>query len=80
LLEIFSGSLFTFPEVMPKGKIILLLVLFFAIEWLGREQQYAIAALGMKWRRYARYAMYYVLIMVTVYYSGRAQEFIYFQF
>jgi D-alanyl-lipoteichoic acid acyltransferase DltB (MBOAT superfamily) len=80
LSGIFSHTLFKSPEVMPKDKILLLLTLFFIIEWLGREEQYPIATLGTSWKRSLRYIMYYSLIMVTVYYSGRAQEFIYFQF
>jgi D-alanyl-lipoteichoic acid acyltransferase DltB (MBOAT superfamily) len=80
LAGIFSEALFKAPDVMPKDKIILLLVLFFVIEWLGREEQYAIATLGVRWKRPMRYAMYYALLVITVYYSGRAEEFIYFQF
>src|SRR5258706_16069385 len=77
---VFSDAWFTVPEVMPKNRSFLLLVLFFGIEWLGREEQYAIATLGVKWKRPIRYAMYYALLVITVYYSGRAEEFIYFQF
>ncbi len=80
LSGIFSDALFKAPDVMPKDKIILLLVLFFVIEWFGREEQYAIATLGVRWKRPMRYAMYYVLLVITVYYSGKAEEFIYFQF
>jgi D-alanyl-lipoteichoic acid acyltransferase DltB (MBOAT superfamily) len=77
---IFSNSPFATPEVAPKVKIILLIILFFVIEWIGREQPYAIATLGVKWRRPVRYAMYYAFVIITIYYSGRQQEFIYFQF
>jgi len=80
LFGILSAALFKAPDVMPKGKIIALLVLFFVIEWLGREEQFAIATLGVRWKRPLRYAMYYTLLVITVYYSGRAEEFIYFQF
>jgi D-alanyl-lipoteichoic acid acyltransferase DltB (MBOAT superfamily) len=80
LTGIFSNSLFVTPEVFPKAKIILLIILFFIIEWLGREQQYAIATLGVRWNRPLRHAMYYAFVIITIYYSGRQQEFIYFQF
>lgn len=80
LTGIFSNSLFVTPEVFPKAKIILLIILFFIIEWLGREQQYAIATLGVKWKRPLRHALYYAFVIVIIYYSGKQQEFIYFQF
>ncbi|TBX68366.1 MBOAT family protein [Flavobacterium silvisoli] len=75
----FSGSLFTLPEVFPKLQI--LLVLFFlAIEWMGRQQQYAIATLGLQKPKAVRYAFYYMLILMIVVFNGNSQQFIYFQF
>ncbi|UPQ79287.1 MBOAT family protein [Flavobacterium azooxidireducens] len=61
-------------------KTILLIVLFVFIEWLGREGQYAISNLGLKWKRPFRYALYYAIIMAIFWSSGKEQEFIYFQF
>lgn len=77
--EIFSSSLFTIPEVIPK--ILILLIMFFVfIEWLGREGQYAISNLGLKWKRPIRYAMYYAIIIAIFLFGGKEQQFIYFQF
>ncbi len=50
------------------------------IEWLGREQQYAIAKLGLKWKSPLRYAMYYAIIIAIFWFAGKDQQFIYFQF
>jgi hypothetical protein len=50
------------------------------IEWIGREENYAIANLGLKWKRPFRYAMYYALIMAIFWFGGKEQQFIYFQF
>ena len=50
------------------------------IEWIGREENYAIANLGLKWKRPIRYAMYYALIMAIFWFGGKEQQFIYFQF
>ena len=81
--EIFSASLFKAPEfdgIKTIVPIIILTVLFLTIEWFGREEQYAIAKLGLKWRRPFRYAMYAVLVTALFWFGGNKQEFIYFQF
>jgi len=76
---IFSKSLFTMPSIFPKLQI--LLVLFFiVIEWMGRQQQFAIATLGNQKPKVMRYAFYYLLILMIVVFNGNSQQFIYFQF
>ncbi len=58
-----------------------LLMLFFVIlEWIGREQQFALANVGLKWRKQFRYVFYLMLIIAIFWYSGEEQQFIYFQF
>ena len=59
---------------------ILLISIFILIEWIGREGQYAIATLGLKWKRPLRYVMYYAIITAIFWFSGKEQQFIYFQF
>ncbi len=76
---IISPSLFSIPEILPK-KIFLLISVFILIEWLGRENEFALAKLGLTWKRPLRWAMYYVLIIVILTFAGKPQEFIYFQF
>lgn len=75
----FSSSIFSVPQVMPVIAISLI-GMFLIIEWIGREQKYAIAQLGVEWKRPLRYAMYYIMIMTIFYFSGKGQQFIYFQF
>jgi alginate O-acetyltransferase complex protein AlgI len=53
---------------------------FMLIEWIGRDQQYAIAQLGIKWKRHVRYASYYAIILAIVWFGGKQQQFVYFQF
>lgn len=77
--EIFSSSLFTIPEIRPRN-LILLILFFVLIEWLGREGQYAISQIGIKWKRPIRYVMYYVIIIAIFWFGGKEQQFIYFQF
>lgn len=79
IAEIFSRSLFSLPTIRPTNLFVLLLI-FMIIEWMGREQQYAIAKLALRWPRPVRWALYYVLIICIFYFAGPEQQFIYFQF
>ncbi|HEY1037751.1 MAG TPA: MBOAT family O-acyltransferase [Bacteroidia bacterium] len=76
---IFSKDLFTKPAILPIP-LFLLLIVFMVIEWLGREQKYAIEAFGIKWPRLIRLTFYYVLIAAIFGFAGAEQQFIYFQF
>jgi len=76
---IFSSSLFTIPEIRPRN-LILLIMAFAFIEWIGRESQFAIAHLGKKWKSPLRYAMHYAIIIAIFWFGGKEQQFIYFQF
>ena len=77
--QIFSHTLFTKPEIIPK-KFLFLLLIFMLIEWIGREQQFAIAKLGTSYPRLIRWGFYYAIILAIFYFSGSEQQFIYFQF
>jgi alginate O-acetyltransferase complex protein AlgI len=77
--QIFSSSLFTIPSLRPVS-LIILLILFIIIEWTGRDGQYAISQIGIKWKRPIRYAMYYAIIIAIFWFGGKEQQFIYFQF
>lgn len=57
-----------------------LIILFFLIEWLGREQQYALARLGIKWHKPIRWSLYYAIAITIFLFAGKEQQFIYFQF
>ena len=81
--EILSPSLFTTPKfkgIMESIIIIILVIVFVLIEWKGREGKYAIAHLGIKRKRYFRYALYYAIILAIFLFGGKEQQFIYFQF
>ncbi|MBN1820988.1 MAG: MBOAT family protein [Bacteroidales bacterium] len=81
--EIFSMSLFSVPQFNGKRKALTTLILigiFLLIEWKGREEQYALAHIGLKWKRPLRYAMYYSIIFIIFWFGGEEQQFIYFQF
>jgi alginate O-acetyltransferase complex protein AlgI len=78
---IFSRNFFTRPEIGRDAKsIILLTTIFMIVEWLGREQNYALASINNKFSRFTCYVIYYVIIVCIFYFSGKEQAFIYFQF
>ena len=77
--EIFSTSLISMPGF--KNPIIIFLVLIFIIiEWIGREQEFALEKFALNWNKYLRWFFYYVLAMFIILFIGQKQEFIYFQF
>ena len=86
--NIFTESLFAFPYLKENGtgvlifpKVIILLIgLFMLVEWIGREDQFAIQNIGLKWKRYYRYLMYFIIIISLFIFGGNEQQFIYFQF
>jgi alginate O-acetyltransferase complex protein AlgI len=81
--EILSPSLFTIPRFLGMTRALITMVIvgiFVLIEWQGREGQYAISSLGLKWKPPLRYAMYYSIVMTIYWFGGKEQQFIYFQF
>ncbi len=85
---IFSSSILSIPYIIENEtgnhifpRILAMLIFFFVlIEWIGREGQFAIANLGLKWKRPFRYAIYYAIIILIIWFGGEEQQFIYFQF
>ncbi|MBP6618932.1 MAG: MBOAT family protein [Leadbetterella sp.] len=81
--KIFSASLFTIPHFEGQNKALVTLTLvfgFMVVEWMGREQQFALQKFGNKWKSTFRYAFYYALVAIIFLFGGSQQAFIYFQF
>jgi D-alanyl-lipoteichoic acid acyltransferase DltB (MBOAT superfamily) len=79
--QIFSKSLFSYPNPAAYSvSVILLILIFMLIEWNGREQKFALEKLGTNWSYPIRWITYAVMATVILVYSGKADEFIYFQF
>lgn len=80
----FSLSLFEAPNFpnTQRGLIVLVLIgVFFLIEWAGRRQQYAIERLGHKQPRILRWSFYCLIIfMIGIFMPSIESPFIYFQF
>jgi alginate O-acetyltransferase complex protein AlgI len=83
MASIFSSSLFTLPEFSGVGRafrLFILILIFMLIEWTGRENQFAIQQLGLKWSRLLRRGMYFIFIILIFWFGQNEQQFIYFQF
>jgi len=84
LQELFSSSLFTFPNLINEKNflhITLLLIFFLILEWGGRSNEYGIEKTFLKKSQYYRWIFYALLIFLLGMY-GQTEEtpFIYFQF
>ncbi|ASV30182.1 MBOAT family O-acyltransferase [Maribacter cobaltidurans] len=82
--EIFSSSLLSmplFPDMSMALTTIILIFIFVSIEWVGRQDEYAIERIGLKWKKQFRYGMYYIIALVIMYFGNFGEnQFIYFQF
>lgn len=80
---IFSRSLFSIPEFSDASQAIItmIFILFFmVVEWIGREEHYALHCLIARWKKPFRWIFYVALMFSIFMFSGKQQEFIYFQF
>ena len=77
--QMFSRSLLSLPEIRPTFLLILVLG-FVIVEWLGRRQLYAIETLWLKRPKFIRWFIYYAIAMIIFLYSRGEEDFIYFQF
>jgi len=81
--EILSTSVFKIPNFTGMRSALITIFLtatMVLIEWQGRESEYAIEHLGIKWKRPLRYTVYYTIIFAIFWFGGNEQQFIYFQF
>lgn len=76
---ILSPSLFTMPDLSGMRLIMLIIILFIAFEWIGREKNYALAYVK-NWKKPVRIGTYYIIVFLIFMLTGEQQEFIYFQF
>jgi D-alanyl-lipoteichoic acid acyltransferase DltB (MBOAT superfamily) len=83
IMTIFSSSLFEIPEFRFKTKAMVTLfltALFLLLEWVGRENDFAIQKMGFKWNSKMRWMFYFALVFSIFYFAGKEQVFIYFNF
>jgi D-alanyl-lipoteichoic acid acyltransferase DltB (MBOAT superfamily) len=84
LREIFSPTLFSVPKFGGLGMAMLtlgLIMIFMIVEWLGRENEFAISGARTVRSSMLRYSYYYVIIAsIMIFGNFNENEFIYFQF
>ncbi len=83
LTGIFTKSLFSVPEFYGRHTAFVtayLIVIFIIVEWIGRENKYAIEKLGTTWKRPLRWMLYLGIVMAIFFFMGKQHTFIYFQF
>ena len=84
LSEIFSPSLFTIPWFYASSKKVILttmlLFIFIATEWMGRDNEYALEKQILPKNTIIRWGAYTGICLAILWLSGNQQEFIYFQF
>lgn len=76
---IFSPTIFDRPTYTP-WLLFALLAFFMLIEWQGRTNAYALEKFGFKWHTAFRIGFYYLLVIAVLWFAGKEQQFIYFQF
>lgn len=77
---IFSLSILSLPEYRPSFIIVSLIGVFFVVEWIGRNSDYAIQNFLVKRNRVFRWALYYCIIVLIFFFAVISEKFIYFQF
>ena len=84
--KIFSIALFSMPtgiavENYTLSILLLNITLMYVIEWRGREWNYGIEQIHLKWSKAIRWGFYYlILIDICLNYYSQSDTFIYFKF
>lgn len=79
LYDIFYFSQWEKPLFPPKTFLIILTGFIF-IEWLGRNNMYAIEKINKNLKKHIEVIVYYILLSLIITWSSSSQEFIYFTF
>ena len=83
LRGIFSSGLFSPPNLANLSQAYLVLGLIavqLLLEWITRQQPFPLATLATRAPRWIRWGLYYAFIFLIIWFGGKEQEFIYFQF
>jgi uncharacterized protein involved in cysteine biosynthesis len=76
-----TKDFFRLPAVLDLGYLLLyFLPILLLIEWVQRDKKHALELLQEKIPKWARWILYYVLVILILGFSGNQQDFIYFQF
>ncbi|HOD55454.1 MAG TPA: MBOAT family protein, partial [Candidatus Cloacimonadota bacterium] len=80
--RLISFDIFSKPDMLSAKMllILLLILIFMMIEWIGRHHDFALQNMKRISNRKLRWSMYYGMILALFIFSGNQQQFIYFQF
>lgn len=80
--NMFSASLFSFPNLNKAALATLLLIAFMVfVEWMGRENNYGIEKTFLKQSRILRWSFYaFIILLIGLFMQTHESPFIYFQF
>ena len=62
------------------SKVTFFIILLVVVEWLQRDKKHALEIGNLKIPKVYKWAIYYILIIIIMFFEGHQQEFIYFQF
>ena len=77
--KVFTNPLHN-EELKVRGDLIILTLILFLIEWIGRQEQHALVKFSLNWQPVYRYAFYITLIITLFWFGSNEQQFIYFNF
>lgn len=60
--------------------LLAILAFFVFMEWIGRESRFAIESLPDRWPISVRMIFYFILTLSIIFFAGKEEQFIYFQF
>jgi D-alanyl-lipoteichoic acid acyltransferase DltB (MBOAT superfamily) len=80
IVEMFSSSPFSTFDFGSVSRPAVFCLTLLIIEWMGRENQYAIEKLCFTKKWYVRWGFYYAITCMIFLFGGGEQQFIYFQF
>ncbi len=84
LSTIFSKSLLTIPHFTGIKHALMQVIpisIFIIIEWIGRNEEFAIAKIGLNSKRWIRWSWYtFIIFLIGLYMQTVETPFIYFQF
>lgn len=82
--EIFSWSIFKFPQIVFEAKFqttFILLLVFVVIEWFGRDSEFAIEKTALNKPQLMRWFLYaFLIFLIGMFMQTEEVPFIYFQF
>jgi len=79
LRGIAAGPWLSIPKAW-NGMTAALILMFLVVEWIGRQESYAIEGIGSIRRSWVRQLLYATIAFALFWFGGKQQAFIYFQF